>query len=41
MSVLLEPLFLLSVVGVLAAIFVPLLFVSRKNFSYRALYDAL
>ncbi len=26
---------------VLAAIFVPLLFVSRKNFSYRVLYDAL
>jgi len=41
MSVLLEPLFLLSVVGVLAAIFVPLLFVSRKNVSYRVLYDAL
>lgn len=37
----LEPAFLLSFVAVLAAIFVPLLFVSRKNFSYAVIYDAL
>jgi hypothetical protein len=41
MNILLEPGFFLSAAAVLAAIFVPLLFVSRNNFSYRALYDAL
>lgn len=41
MNILLEPGFFLSAAAVLAAIFVPLLFISRKNFSYRVLYDAL